>query len=222
GVDTAAHAAREVYAEERKARIGYRVDQSLDQAFALGGEVVVLAAEGNDAHLGRLASQTAYVVAVQPGAIDHIASGEGAASGFNRNGVGAASEAGHLGVQADGSALRGDDFRVLAAHGGVIGNASAGYNQGAHAGAVRFVLAHLLGTDHAQALQTIRSAAAVQLVQAREFVLGSSADKLAANLVRNVVLPAECDHCCGAFYAGTRLDGAGLVIDAGVDHAAVV
>jgi len=70
GFDAAMDQPREMHAEEGKPRVGHRVDQVAHQVLALRAQLVILAAEGHDAHLAPLARQLGYAVAVQAGAID--------------------------------------------------------------------------------------------------------------------------------------------------------
>ena len=56
--------------EEREARVRHRIDEVLDEAPARGREVVVLAAERHDAHVGLDAARPRHAVRVQPRAVD--------------------------------------------------------------------------------------------------------------------------------------------------------
>ena len=118
--------------------------------------------------------------------------------------------------------LRGNQFRIFLADGGVVGDSRGGHDQGLQAGGVRFDLAQFFWTDHAQAGQAVGFSALAQFFETREFVGFGRDDYFAADFVRDVVLAAELDHGGGAGDAESRLQRTGLVVEAGVDDAAVV
>ena len=94
--------------------------------------------------------------------------------------------------------------------------------QGAETLTVRFDLAKLLAGEHPQARHAVRDSALVQLFQPRNFLRAGRNYQFAALLEGNAVLLAEGFHGRRAGHAIARLQRACLVVQAGVDHAAVV
>ncbi len=80
----------------------------------------------------------------------------------------------------------------------------------------------LLGIDHREARHTVGSPAAHQFLKAGQFGFNGGGHNLSADLEGNIVLAAELDHGRRTSNAVLRLQRARLVIDAGVDDAAVM
>ena len=76
--------------------------------------------------------------------------------------------------------------------------------------------------QHAQALQPVLLAALVEGAQALQFGFIHRHDQLAADFVGDAVVAAEGGHFLDAGDGQTGLERAGLVIKAGMEHAAVV
>ena len=70
--------------------------------------------------------------------------------------------------------------------------------------------------------QYVGFAALAQVFEAREFVGVGGDDDFAANIVWNGVFATELDHGRGSGHTEAGFQRAWLVVDAGVDHAAVV
>ena len=70
--------------------------------------------------------------------------------------------------------------------------------------------------------EAVLCAAVEEGFQARKFLLRRGDDDFSADFVRDVVLPAEVDHLADAGDGETGFLGAGLVIQAGVQDAAIV
>ena len=87
---------------------------------------------------------------------------------------------------------------------------------------MRLDLAHALGLDHRDAGHAVGDAALVQRAQARDLFLRGGDDHLAAAVVLDPVRVTELDGQPGPFHTELGLVRARLVVDAGVDHPAVV
>ena len=87
---------------------------------------------------------------------------------------------------------------------------------------VRLDLLDSRGVDPAQAWHSVGLRPAVQLLQARELGGVGRDDHLSALLVRDAPLGAVLVELASALHAKARLERAGLVVDAGVDHARAV
>jgi len=84
------------------------------------------------------------------------------------------------------------------------------------------VLPGFFGSDEAEAGQAVSFSALAEVFEAGEFVRMGGDDDFATDLVGDVVFAAELYHGRGTGYAEAGFQRAGLVIDAGVDDAAVV
>jgi hypothetical protein len=215
--------AGEVHPQERELGIGHRVDQAADQAVALWAQKVVLAAEGDDLHLGVGAGQPRDHVRVQPGAIDQLGRRDGVLT--RADGETATPHARDradrkvvLDRDAAGDEIAPEGGRDLAVvHDGGVGRVDAG-----HRPHVRLDLAHAAGVDQAEPRHAVGRAPLVEGVQPRHLLLRGGDDDLAAAVVLDRVRLAEVHHQAHALHAQAGLEGAGLVVDAGVDDAAVV
>ena len=205
-----------------KLRIGHRIDQVPHQLLALGADLVILAAEREDAHLALFAGEFGYAVAMQAGAVDQKVRGEFAGRGFD--GPAAAARDHAIGARAGDHAdtAIGEFGDQRGAHAGVIHDAFLGHAQRGHAAHVRFDLAHLLTLEPAQAFESVGGAALVQGAQALDFDFAGGDHELAADFVRDGVLLAERHHLADAGNGQPGFHGTRLVIEAAVQHAAVV
>ncbi len=102
-----------------------------------------------------------------------------------------------------------------------IDDAGDGGEDRLHAAAIRFALADLPRIEEFQAFDAVLLSALPEIHQARNFRLFGGDDQLADLLVRNVVLLEVLPSELTAFDAELGLKGAGLIIDAGVDDAAI-
>ena len=89
-------------------------------------------------------------------------------------------------------------------------------------GGVRLVLAELLGAEASHPIQAVGLAASLELVEPRHLVGARGDDDLPAPLEADPVLLAEALEERAPASARRRLEGAGFVVEARVDHAAVV
>ena len=87
---------------------------------------------------------------------------------------------------------------------------------------MRLDFSQLLRSDQAQAGEAVGFSALAQFLQPRQFVSVGSDDDFAAHFVGNSVLAAELDHGRRSGHAKPGLHGSRLVVDAGVNDAAVV
>ena len=105
---------------------------------------------------------------------------------------------------------------------GIIHDAFLRHAQRGHAAHVGFDLAHLFARHPAQALEPVGGAALVEGAQARHFGVVHRHHELAADFVRDRVLPAELHHLANAGDGQARLHRSRFVVQAAVQHAAVV
>src|ERR1700723_3549511 len=87
---------------------------------------------------------------------------------------------------------------------------------------MRLNLAHLVWSNEAKSAQAIRFAALPQLFQTRQFRFAGCDDDLAAYFVRNAMLTEKLPHGRRSRHAQSRFLRSGLVVNPGVDDAAVV
>ena len=76
--------------------------------------------------------------------------------------------------------------------------------------------------NHGEARHAVGCPTPHQFLKTRQFGLCRRDDNLSADLESKIVLPAKFNHRSRTGNAVVRLQGAGFVIDAGVDHATVV
>ncbi len=91
-----------------------------------------------------------------------------------------------------------------------------------HPANVRLDIGHTLGPDAGDPGHAVRLRSSGDLFQAWQLALVGGHDELAATLNRNAVPGAEGLHERLALAAQQRLPGPGRVVEAGVDHTAVV
>ena len=205
-----------------KLRIGHGINEVPHQVLALRADLVVFAAEGQDAHLAALAGQLGHAVAVQAGAIDDEIGWE-----FARRGLGHPS--GAAGAQTEDSRAsrhagtrRGEPGHQRVADAGIVHNALLRDAQGGHAAHVRLDLAHLAGAEPSQAFQAVGAAARFQVAETGHLGLVGGHHDFAADLVRDAVLQAKRHHLADARNRQARFDRSGFVIQPGMQHAAVM
>ena len=171
---------------------------------------------------GRHARQAGHHVRVQARAVDQIRRVLGTQVRLDHPPGAVAADAEHPGAGADLTAMAADDVGVRAGDRDVIDDAGRADPQGLETGRVRLDLAQALGTDHLEAGRRIGGAAPMQLLQARQLVGSGGDHHLAADLVGDAVHLGERHHFARPLHRVARLQGPGLVVDAGVDDAAVV
>src|SRR5579872_128133 len=87
---------------------------------------------------------------------------------------------------------------------------------------MRLDLAQFLETDQPQTRQPVGLSALAQFFQPRQLDFSCGDDDLPAHVVGHAMLAAELHHRGGSGDAQPSLQRSGLVVDAGVDHAAIV
>ena len=116
----------------------------------------------------------------------------------------------------------GGEGGVFGGHERVVGDAGGGDVEGAEPADVRLDLAHGVAVEELEAGEAIGFAAGAEVVEAGGFRGGGGDDELATDLVRDGVPGAEGDHFAGSGDAHAGFEGAGFVVDAGVDDSTVV
>jgi len=159
---------------------------------------------------------------VQSGAIDYVSSRERSASSLDHDFRSPPDHFLHFRSGANRSALGSHNFRVFPRHRRVIGDSCAWHQQTQQAAAVRFNFAQLFPLKHPQSNQAIGLATLQQLLETRDLCFAGGHNHLPADFMLQAVLAAEFHHGGGALDAKLGLQGSGLVINAGVNHAAVV
>lgn len=125
GLDGAVESAGEVDAEEGEGRVGDGIDEVVEQVSGGGDEVVVLAAEGDDAEVsgfGR-AGASGYAVGLESGAVDGVLRSDGSGSGCELDAVGVDSDGADAGFEAYGASGGFEEFAVPLADASVVGDA---------------------------------------------------------------------------------------------------
>ena len=122
----------------------------------------------------------------------------------------------------DFAAVMQDVVGVGLGNAAVIDDGGAGDVEGLDAAGVGFDFGQFVGVDDAQVGDAVVGAAPVDLLQAGEFGRVGGDDDLAALVVFDALFAAVLLESLDPFHAEDGLAGALLVVDAGVDDAAVV
>ena len=104
----------------------------------------------------------------------------------------------------------------------IIDNALLRHAQGRDAADVRLNLAHLGTVYPAKSFETVGSAAIEQALQAGQFAFVGGDHEFAADVVGDGVFAAELHHLSDPGDSQPRFSGSGLVVQAAVQHAAIV
>src|ERR1019366_6165757 len=99
GLDAAIDPAREMYSEEREARIGNRVNKRPYQVAPLWLHFVIFSAEGDDFEVGLHSGHAGDRVAIQAGTIDHVSCPEAAGAGLHDIKASVLPQSEHLGAK---------------------------------------------------------------------------------------------------------------------------
>jgi len=83
-------------------------------------------------------------------------------------------------------------------------------------------LSQFFRTNKTEAGQSVGSSALEQFFQAGQFIFVRGDDHFSANLVRNLMLAAELDHGRRSGYTKAGFQRSGLVVNTGMNHAAIV
>ena len=82
-----------------------------------------------------------------------------------------------------------------------------------------FDAAQFIGLDTAQAGEAVGGAPAEQFVETGQFFLAGGDDQFAADLMGNVMVPAEGDHFPNACDGQSGLERSGFVVETAVEDA---
>ncbi len=213
--------AGQVHPEERQLRIGDRVDQVIDDVVLRRRQTEVFAAEGDDLVVDLHPGHHRQAIRLQAGAGHQLLRLPAAAVAADGDAVGAFLDRGDGLAQADLAALAADHPGHGVADFAVVDDAGGVEEQPAKADDIRFALAQLLGVQ-ALHLQAVLLRALVQGLHALHFQGVGRHQHLAADLELDPVLAAELLGGLGATLAQVGLEAARSVVDACVDHPAVV
>ncbi len=207
---------REVNAEERKGRVGDRINERAAERGPALGQVVVLAAERDDAEPRVRSGETRDAVRVETAAIDHVWRFERAGVGRESNTVRSLLDLHHSGVRLNIA----DQICEACANAPEVDDAGVFHVNRGYAGAVRLEAAEVVGADPF-AVHAVAASALEEIVQARQLALVDRHDDLPAPLPGNAVVVAELLHLPPAGDARLRLQRVGSVVDPGVEHAGI-
>jgi len=222
GFDSAIDVQREMDAEEGEARIGNWIDEPTTEVTFLGHDLVVFAAERYDLQIELGSGHVTDAIALESGAVDDVTRMEFLVAAAEDGDAVGAFESVDSCAEANFATSCDDKFGVFFRNETVIRDSCAGNMDGANARGVGLDLAQSGSIEHAQSWNAVGDTAPIEFFEAGEFGFFGGDDDLAADLVRNRVLTAESDHGLCARYGEASLHGAGLVIEAGVDDAAVM
>lgn len=219
-VDGAVNHLCEMNAEEWELGIRDRIDERLNEVTLLRDELVILAAERDDAHFGIGAGHASDAIAIETGAVNDEARRVGGAIGFYVVRVAATLEFDDAFTHFEGAAFFAEEFSDLRGDLAITDDAGGGNAKAGDAGDARFNFANLLGGE-ARDVEAVLESALVEIFKEREFGLVASDDHFAADVILESVLATELDHGLAAGFGEPGFETAGLVVDARVDDAGV-
>ena len=221
--DGAADGGAEMHPEERQIRIGHRVDQSPHETRSRRGQSEVLAAEGNDLHVDRHPGHLGQPVGLQTPAHHQPVTGHGrrSASRPSLPEQSSAIATTRWPVSTVPPAPRTRSARAVR-HQPVVDDAGLRQVQGAETRRRWARVRSARRRPTRRQAMPLTSARSSQRRHAREFGGGGRDDQLSAFVERDFVLGAELLGRPLTRLAESRLEAAGLVVDARVDDSAVV
>ena len=222
GFDAAVDEAGEVDAKEGKGGVGHGVDEVADEVARFGGELVILATEGNDPDVVSRVGERGDAVAKKAGAIDEVGTFEFTFRGFEDPTAEVVVDGLDAGVFLEGATEAFDFVHKRVADRLVIDDPFLRNAQGCEAGGVGFDFSELGGAEPLEAFEAVLLAACFQFAEAGDFGFVGGDDDLPADVVGDGVLAAEFGHEPDSTDCELGLQRTGLVIEAAVEDAAVV
>ena len=184
-------------------------------------QLVVLAPEGHNPRRGRSTAHPRHAVRMQAGAVHDAFRLEGAPRGFQLNSARTLVHAQDSCAAHDASPGLADDLRQPVTDAAVVHNAHLRHVNRLDPSCVRLQFAEPARIDDL-ADHTIAFSAIVQGVQAGKFCLIDGHNHFAARLVSDALRSAERFHGLLAGTAVSSFQGAGRVVDAGMQDSRVV
>ncbi len=200
--------------------VGHRVDQAAHQVGRAGRQLVVLAAERDDAHRRPVAEQPGHPVGVQPGAADHHVGRQVAAGRLEHDLARAVGATDDLGARPQPGTGVAQPPHEHGAHRAVVDDAGLRHVQCGDRRDVRLVLAGLRGGEPGDG-QPVGQTALLQGGQAVELAGGGRHDQLPGDPVRHPLVAGQREQGRRARTAPERLAAARRVVQARVHHPAV-
>ncbi|MNO89095.1 hypothetical protein D3C76_805670 [compost metagenome] len=210
-----------MHAQERQLRVGDRVDQVVDDLALAGGQAVVLATEGDDLVVDLHPGQAGQTVGLQAGAGHQLAGLPGLLVVADLDVLAQFTDRPHGGRQPDFATGLADDLGHGIADLLVVDDAGGIEEQRTETGDVGFAALEFSGVE-ALDFQAIELRTLVQRLHALHFHGVGGDQQFAADVECDAVFGAEILGGLGAALAQLGLEAAGGVVDARVNHAAVV
>ncbi len=219
GFDAAVNVPREMHAEKWEGWVRHRVNEIAHQVRSIGAQDEIFATERHDAYVDLGASLAGDLDGLETRAIDQQVALEGASGrlsyptwvqGFDPR------------VENHAAAGFGDGFGEGATYRGVVDDPLFWHLDGRYRIDRGFQGPRLARAQPAEARQAVAGASFEQRPEARNLRVIGGDDEFAADLVRDAVRAAECRHLADAGYCQASLGGARRVVQARVQHAAIV
>jgi hypothetical protein len=208
-------------AQERKVRVGHRVDEVLDEVALLRPELVVLATERHDLRPRLHPAEPSHAVAVEPCAVDERPRTKSTFVGARHHRATRLGDAHHLGTRPQLAPLLLHEIGERLSHLREINNPRARHPDGGQAGRVGLYLLELLRA-YPLDLEAVLQPPLVEVLEERYLIRFGRNDDLAADFVLYPTLPAELDESPRSLLAEASLQAPRLVVDAAVYDPAVV
>ena len=211
-----------MHTQEGEAGIGHWIDEAANESLALGRQLVVFAAERHDAQPMGAAHHAGDRVALQPSAIDERPGVNFLARCLQDKPIRCLRNANHFGIESNLATVFCDNLGIFEGHSHVIHDPGIWRPKPLDPSGVGLVFGDSLSGDFGQSGYAIGSTATVQLFQPGQFLFACGDHHLATQFVREFVLLAESHHPPGAFDDHLCFETAWFVVEASMDHAAVV
>jgi hypothetical protein len=215
--------AGEVHPQEGVARVGHGIDESVHERGVRGAQPEVLAAERDDPHVARRADHAGQGVAGQAAARDHVVEPvHGRVPGQDRHRPGVLAHRGDRGGEQDAATARPQLQGERGADGHVVDDGGTRRVERRDPRDVGLDLAHAAPVQPDEAGHLVAARPILDVGETRQLAVVEGDDQLAELLVGQAVLGAEVPQHRAAPPAQPGLQRSRLVVEAGVDHPAVV
>ena len=210
-------------AEERETGVGDRIDEVAHEVLGGGAEAEILAAKGDDPRRRLHSRKGDDPVGVEPATVDHQFGAKVAGRAHQSPGTAAPLDPRHPRLHDDTPPEPADLALERVGDAAVVDDPLLRYVDGGDSGGVRLELAdRRRGVEATEADKAVVSSPFPERVEASHLGGVGGNNDLSADLVTDAMLLAELDHLPQPADAQRCLLGAGLVVKAAVEDAAVV
>jgi hypothetical protein len=201
--------------------VGYGINEIPHEILPRGRKLVILATEGHDSGIVTHSRSAAYAVTLQAAAIDDEIGFMNFSMSLNAP-EGEPLETYDLRGEADRSASRPNLAHHRLSHSVIVDYTLRRHMKCRKPRGMRLELANLRWSEQAQAFKAIRCTALLECVEPLKLLFVRSDDKLAAYLMRDIVLAAEVHHSADSFDREARLHRTRRIVQPAMKDSAVM